>query len=124
MRPGRSALLLVDHGSRRDDANAVVQGIADLIRAQRPDLVVHVAHLELSVPTIHDGVARCASDGATELTVVPYFLGPGRHVRDDVPKQVRAALKAHPEITAIIAQPLGVDPRLAGVVLERAGFAP
>ncbi|MGH7383336.1 MAG: sirohydrochlorin chelatase, partial [Candidatus Methylomirabilales bacterium] len=46
------ALLLVDHGSRRGEANAVLVQVADIIRRQSDFAVVHYAHMEIAEPTI------------------------------------------------------------------------
>ena len=74
-----TALLIVDHGSRRAEANDMLEGVGDIVRKQRPELIVHTAHMELADPTIADGVRSCIADGATEIIVHPYMLSPGRH---------------------------------------------
>ncbi len=113
------AILLVDHGSRKDEANAVLEAIADGLRARRPDAIVEVAHMELAEPTFADAFARCVARGAREVTVCPYFLGPGRHTTGDIPRLVEEARAAHPNVRATIAEPLGFDERLVDVVIDR-----
>ena len=46
------ALILVDHGSRRPEAHAHAEWLADRVRERRPGLAVHVAHLEIAEPSI------------------------------------------------------------------------
>lgn len=115
----RRAILLVDHGSRRDEANALLEEVARRVRERCPDELVETAHLELVPPTIGEGIAACARKGAREIVVHPYFLGPGRHTTTDIPEQVRAAAARHPEVTIRIAEPLGPHEKLIDVVLER-----
>ncbi|MCA9617054.1 MAG: hypothetical protein KC586_30040, partial [Myxococcales bacterium] len=55
------ALLLVDHGSRRAEANALLGQIAALVAARRPELVVEVAHMELAPPTVAEAFAACVA---------------------------------------------------------------
>jgi sirohydrochlorin ferrochelatase len=112
------AILLVDHGSRRADANATLDAIAELVRA-RTDALVAVAHLELASPSIEEAITAIG-DRVRDLVVVPYFLAPGRHVSEDVPRRVREAARAFPSMRVRIAEPLGVDPLLAELVLARA----
>ena len=81
--------------------------------------IVHHAHMELAPPTLAEAIARCVEEGATEIAVHPYFLAPGRHSREDVPRLVREAARAHPGVTIRVTPPLGLHAKLAEVVLER-----
>lgn len=113
------ALLIVDHGSRLADANAVLDSVAEAVRRRRADLHVEVAHMELAGPSLAEALGRCA-ERAEEVVVVPYFLGPGRHTRRDIPRLVEEARRAHPGVHVRIGEPLGFDERLVDVVLDRA----
>lgn len=113
-------LLLVDHGSRRSEANAMVSELADRIAGLRPDALVSFAHLELAEPSIADGVADLARRGATAITVILLFLTDGRHAREDVPRLAEAAATAH-GIAVRVGPPLGVSDALAELLLARAG---
>ena len=42
----KRAILLIDHGSRRTEANAQLGSLAERVRVRRPDVVVEVAHLD------------------------------------------------------------------------------
>lgn len=114
------ALLLVDHGSRSTAANQVLEDLVAILRHRRPDLIVHAAHMELTSPTIPEGLAACVAAGATEIVVHPYMLAPGRHASEDIPRMVNEAARALNGITCRVTEPLGVHEKLAEVVLERA----
>ena len=115
------AILLVDHGSRRSEANAVVGEVADLVRAELGEgAIVEPAHMELAAPSIAEAFDACVGAGAAEVVVVPYFLAPGRHARDDVPRLVGEAAAKHPEVRWRVAEVLGADPLMARLVLRRA----
>jgi sirohydrochlorin ferrochelatase len=116
----KRALLLVDHGSRRAEANARLEEIAEALRAEAPDRFVAVAHLELAAPDIAAGVDACAAAGAEELIVLPCFLAPGRHASDDVPRAVERAAQRHGGLRVRIAPPLGEHPGLASLLLSLA----
>lgn len=117
--PKRQAILLVDHGSRRDEANRVLAEVAELLRRIAPEYHVEIAHLELAEPTIAQAFEACVAAGAREIIVHPYMLAPGRHAAADIPKLARAAAKQHPEIAWRVTAPLGVDAALAEIVLRR-----
>jgi sirohydrochlorin ferrochelatase len=111
------ALILVDHGSRRAEAHAHTEWLAQQVRARRPGLAVYVAHLELAEPSIRAAIDRSVAEGARELVIHPLFLVPGRHLGEDVPAQVRAAAARHPQLSVRFTEPLGAQPGLADVIL-------
>ena len=116
----KNAILLVDHGSRRREANDSLAEIAALVRARVDAHVpVHVAHMELAAPSIAEGFAACVDDGATHVDVMPYFLFAGRHATTDIPALVAEAAANHPGVTYRVAAPLGIHPALAEIVLDR-----
>ena len=120
----RQGILIIDHGSREEAANAMLESIAAMVRERVPDAVVRTAHLEIAEPTIEEGLAACVRAGATDIVAAPYFLVRGRHVRVDVPEQVDAAAAGYPEATVRIAEPLGPHRLLAQLVIERSGLDP
>jgi sirohydrochlorin ferrochelatase len=111
------ALILVDHGSRRAEAHAHAESLAVRLRARRPGLAVHVAHLELAEPSLGAAIERSVAEGARELVIHPLFLVPGRHLGEDLPAQVRAAAARHPGVTLRVTDPLGGLPGLADLIL-------
>src|SRR5690606_13901372 len=100
------ALLLIDPGSRRAEANETVAHVAALVASLGQAPIVRYAHMELASPTIAEGVAACLAAGATELIAVPYMLGPGRHSREHIPAMVREALGDRGGVRLSVAEPL------------------
>ncbi|MEM6955616.1 MAG: CbiX/SirB N-terminal domain-containing protein [Myxococcota bacterium] len=117
----QQALLLVDHGSRRAEANENLLHAAEAVRECAPDLPVFAAHMELAEPTIAEAFAECAAAGAEEVIVFPWFLARGRHVREDIPRLCAEAAEAH-GLRNLVAEPFGVHRLLAELALERAGL--
>lgn len=116
------ALLLVDHGSRFQEANDMLADVATMVRRISGLDCVHYAHMELAEPTIEQGFATCVREGATAVVVHPYFLSPGRHSTSDIPRMVAEAAKAFPGIEYCVTEPLGLHTKIGEVVLERAGI--
>ena len=116
-----SGLLLVGHGSRREDANDVLRAVAARVAARLPSHVVQPAFLEIGSPTIGEGFDALAGAGCTDVVVVPYFLYPGNHTSRDIPEQVAEAAQRHPSTTVRISGSLDLDDRLVDLVLDRAG---
>jgi sirohydrochlorin ferrochelatase len=116
-------LLLVDHGSRFQEANDMLVDVAAMVRRISGRDCVHHAHMELAEPTIQQGFETCVREGATAVVVHPYFLSPGRHSMSDIPRMVEEAARAFPGVAYCVTQPLGLHPKICEVILERAGIS-
>ncbi|MBW2578038.1 MAG: cobalamin biosynthesis protein CbiX [Deltaproteobacteria bacterium] len=119
----KRAILLVDHGSRRAEANALLEDVADQIRKRAAESIVEIAHLEIADPGISEGIETCVGKGATHIIVHPFFLGPGRHTSEDIPAQVERAAQRHPNVRIRISEPLGSHAALIDVILDRVSDA-
>jgi sirohydrochlorin ferrochelatase len=114
-------ILIVDHGSRLSEANDMLREMADLIQSMAgSDVVVRYAHMELAEPDIDQGFAECVRAGATDVTVFPYMLSPGRHSTSDIPRMVAQAARPFPSVVFNVTPAFGLHEKLAQVVLERA----
>jgi len=115
------AILLVDHGSVRNEANEMLVDMAQLVqRMTGNDVIVRYAHMELAEPTIADGFANCVEAGASEVIVFPYMLSPGRHSTTDIPGMVNEAAANHPGVTFSVTPPFGIEEKLGEIILARA----
>ena len=112
-------LLIIDHGSRKRDANKVVIEVASLVHKMSNSLIVQHAHMELATPTLQQAFDRFVEAGVHNIIVQPYFLGPGKHSTSDIPKMVGEIAQKHPKISVQIGAPLGVHHKMAELVLER-----
>ncbi|HYC01142.1 MAG TPA: CbiX/SirB N-terminal domain-containing protein [Candidatus Limnocylindrales bacterium] len=117
----KAALVLVDHGSRCAQANSVVEDCArSLAENGRGRYVgVYAAHMELAAPSIEQAFEAAAAAGAELVVVVLFFLAPGRHSSQDVPRLAAEAAARHPGLRHVITRPLGPDPVLDDLVLLR-----
>ncbi len=114
----RTALLLIAHGSRQEEANADLHHlVAELRRAGRD--IVEASFLELAEPGIADGGRRCVAQGAECVILLPYFLSAGVHVRRDLSEARTRLSERFPSVDFRLAEPLGAHPLLLEVVAER-----
>ena len=112
-------VLLVDHGSRFEAANSVLAWIARELAGRLSDRLVRIAHLELVGPGVAEALDALVAEGAGEIVVVPFFLAPGRHSSQDIPRLVEAAARRHPGVRLRMAAPLGAHPGLVEATLTR-----
>lgn len=115
----KQALLIIDHGSRKNEANDMLQDVAQLLREMSDFKIVACAHMELAEPTIQQGFDACVAQGAEEIIVHPYFLSPGRHSTSDIPRLVAEAAARHPLVRYRLTEPLGLDRKIGELILER-----
>jgi sirohydrochlorin ferrochelatase len=117
------SILLIDHGSVRDEANQMLVCVANLLQQMvGGDVLVRHAHMELAEPSVAAGFAQCVLDGATDVVAFPYMLSPGKHSTRDIPRMVAEAAAAHPHVTFRVTEAFGVSALLAEVVAQRAGI--
>ncbi|HPQ94395.1 MAG: CbiX/SirB N-terminal domain-containing protein [Thiothrix sp.] len=113
------SLLLVAHGSRRPASNEEIRSLTRQVAARSGTAFGHVdcAFLELAEPSIGAGIEAGIAAGATEIVVFPCFLSAGRHVVQDVPDQVAAKQREHPDVVLRIGSHLGASTVLPELIL-------
>ena len=117
------AILLVDHGSRKTEANDMLISMADLVQSMvGTDIIVRPAHMELAEPSIAAGFENCVEAGATEVIVFPYMLSPGKHSTSDIPRMVAEVADAHPGVAYSVTEAFGIHEKLGEIILMRAGI--
>jgi sirohydrochlorin ferrochelatase len=112
-------VVIVDHGSRRAESNALLEEVAAMFRRRGEFLVVEPAHMELAEPSLATAFARCVAAGAELVVIHPYFLAPGKHWQEDIPALAAAAAANHPGIRHVVTAPLGLHPLMAEIMRER-----
>ena len=108
----RSAIVLFAHGSRDPLWHKPMEAVAERIRLQSADVEVACAYLELSQPDLPDTVARLVAGGVHNITIVPMFLGVGRHAREDLPALVLQLRAQYPAVQFHLQAAVGEDARL------------
>ncbi len=114
-----TGVIIVDHGSRREASNELLLGVVALYSAQSPYAIVEPAHMELAEPSIETAFQRCVARGATLVIVHPYFLLPGRHWDQDIPRLAAEAAEQHADVRYLVTSPLGLHPLMARVMQDR-----
>jgi len=117
-----TAIVIVDHGSRRPESNAMLEEVARLfsLRFAEQYAIVEPAHMELAEPSIATAYARCVARGATRVVICPFFLGPGKHWTQDIPRLTLEASQNHPETKFHVAPTLGIDDLILDLLHKRA----
>ncbi|MEZ6100572.1 MAG: CbiX/SirB N-terminal domain-containing protein [Pirellulaceae bacterium] len=112
-------VVIVDHGSRRGESNDMLLEVAASFQRHSGYQIVEPAHMELASPSIQEAVDRCVARGARDIILFPYFLSPGRHWHDDIPRLARNATGSHPGVRVIVTAPLGLHPLMLEIIQQR-----
>jgi sirohydrochlorin cobaltochelatase len=113
----KQALVLFAHGSRDPQWARPFEQIAARL-ADR--FSVKLAYLEQMRPSLDEAVASLAASGARAARVVPLFLGAGGHVKDDLPRLVADAQRAH-GVQLTLEQPIGEQPAVIAAIADALG---
>jgi sirohydrochlorin ferrochelatase len=114
-----TGLILVDHGSRRGESNEMLLEIARRFAEETGWAIVEPAHMELAEPSIATAFGRCVERGAKTVVVFPYFLLPGRHWSEDIPRLAAEAAGRHPDVRYLVTAPFGLHSLMWQVIRER-----
>ncbi|HEY3258899.1 MAG TPA: sirohydrochlorin chelatase [Pseudonocardiaceae bacterium] len=107
-------VVLAAAGSSHPAANAAVHAVAAGWSRRAPWAGVHAAFAASSVaPSVPAAITALRARGARRIAVAPWFLAPGQ-----LPDRVADAARAT-DPSVPVADPLGADPEVAQLVLDR-----
>ena len=112
------AIVLFGHGSRDPLWRLPMETVAARLRTLQPGTAVRCAYLELEAPRLADATAELVNAGADHLTIVPMFLGTGRHAREDLPVLVEELRARHPGVAFVLQKPIGEDGRVLDLIAQ------
>jgi sirohydrochlorin ferrochelatase len=116
---GRTAVLLIAHGSRHESANADLRELAARLAVSGDYPIIEASFLELAEPDLFTGGQRCVARGATRVLMIPYFLSAGVHLRRDLTAARDELSRRHPDVDFRLGSPLGPHPLLDALVTTR-----
>ena len=112
-------LIIVDHGSRREESNRLLERLASAFQEHSGMPIVEPAHMELAEPSIATAFGRCIEKGAERIVVFPFFLGPGRHWDEDIPRLAAEASTRCGGVPYLVTAPLGLDELMLRLISKR-----
>lgn len=112
-------LLMIGHGSRDSQGRQKLLDFAQAYQQLDHSRPVIPCFLELTQPTIQDGVNHCVSQGYTEISALPILLFAARHNKFDVTNELDRARAVHPQIKFYYGRHFGITPRILQLWRER-----
>lgn len=104
------ATVLFGHGSSDPSWRVPIDKVAQRIREVDPTAQVECAFLERTLPDLPTTVTELVQNGATGITIVPMFLGVGKHAREDMPLLVNQLQLDYPDVRFKLQPSVGEEP--------------
>jgi sirohydrochlorin cobaltochelatase len=114
----KTAIILFGHGSRDALWHLPIKAVAERIRITSPTTTVTCAYLELTEPSLADAVADLIKSGVSDITILPMFLGVGRHAREDLPALITELKQNHPNTTFQVQPAVGENPAVLDLLAQ------
>ncbi len=112
------ALIIVAHGSKVQSSNQEIINLCNKIKQQcSEDILVEHAFLELADPSIFHCLTKAVGMKCTHIKIFPYFLAAGKHVKTDIPSEIKKFKKLNPEIEFTLLPHLGMCAGIEDMIL-------
>ena len=113
----KRGLLLIDRGSREREASEELEEICKRIKEKGEYYFTDFCFLEVEPPFIEDGVQKALKMDIESLTVVPYFLYPGKKVKMAVSEVMK--FQAKTAVKFVVTKPMSMHKTLIDLVENR-----
>ncbi|WP_250122089.1 sirohydrochlorin chelatase [Chroococcidiopsis sp. CCMEE 29] len=108
--PLHRPLLMIGHGTKDEAGRQSLLDFAAAYQALDTSRPVLPCFLELTKPTIQDGIEQCVAQGYTELSVLPILLFAARHNKFDVTNELDRARQRYPQLKFHYGRHFGITP--------------
>jgi len=115
----RQAVVLLGHGSIREEANKEVRAMWDMMQDELPELEISGCFVEVAEPTMEQEIDRLAAEGFHRIVIVPMFLTRGQHLSNGIPRILEPMRQKYTQIQIDLTRHLGIDPLLAEIIKNR-----
>jgi len=113
----KRGLLLIDRGSRAREASEELETICERIKAKGDYIFTDFCFLEVEPPYIEDGISKCLKEDIDSLTIVPYFLYPGKKVKNAVTDVMK--FQKDTQVKFVVTKPMSMHKTLVDIVENR-----
>lgn len=113
----KRGLLLIDRGSKEREASEELEAICKEVKKKGDYAFANYCFLEVTPPYIEDGIKKCLKDEIDSLTIVPYFLYPGKKVKAAVTEVMK--YQATTNVKFLVTKPMSMHITLVNLVENR-----
>ncbi len=113
----KRGLLLIDRGSREKEAKEELDIICKRVKEKGDYVFSDYCFLEVIPPFIEEGIQKSLSNDINSLTIVPYFLYPGKKVKAAVNDAIK--FQAKTEVKFVVSKPMSMHKTMTELVDNR-----
>jgi len=113
----KRGLLLIDRGSREREASEELETICREVKKKGGYAFAEYCFLEVTLPYIDDGMKKCLKSDIDALTIVPYFLYPGKKVKAAVTEAMK--YQSGTNVKFLVTKPMSMHMTLVKLVQSR-----
>ncbi|HXG14384.1 MAG TPA: CbiX/SirB N-terminal domain-containing protein [Candidatus Nitrosotenuis sp.] len=110
----KRGLLLIDRGSREKEVRDELNLICSKVKERGSYAFADYCFLEVLPPFIEEGVTNCLKKDISALTIVPYFLYPGKKVKAAVNEAIK--FQAKTDIKFVVTKPMSMHQTMVDIV--------
>ncbi len=109
--------MLIDRGSREREAEEELEKICEKVKEKGNYDFTEFCFLEVVPPFIEDGMEKCLKKDVDVMTIVPYFLYPGKKVKIAVADAMK--YQKDTKIKFLVSKPMTMHKKLVELVDNR-----
>ena len=113
----KRGVLLIDRGSREKEVKEELDFICKKVKEKGNYVFSNYCFLEVIPPFIEEGVKKCLQHEIESLTIVPYFLYPGKKVKAAVNNAIK--LQSETKVKFVISKPMSMHKTMSELVENR-----
>ena len=117
--PNPKPLLAIGHGTRNESGRQTFLDFVETYQKLDTSRPVIPCFLELTEPTIQQGVEACIEQGYTEITALPILLFAARHNKFDVTNELDRARSPYPQLSFNYGRHFGITPKIIELWRDR-----
>ena len=113
----KRGLMIIVRGSREREAGEELEMICEKVREKGNYDFTEFCFLEVVPPFIEDGMDVCLKKDVEQMTIVPYFLYPGKKVKNAVADVMK--FQKDTKIKFLVTKPMVMHKTLVEIVQSR-----
>ncbi len=113
----KRGVLLIDRGSREKEVKEELDFICKKVKEKGNYVFSNYCFLEVIPPFIEEGVKKCIQQEIESLTIVPYFLYPGKKVKAAVNDAIK--FQTETDVKFVISKPMSMHKTMTELVENR-----
>ncbi len=117
--PHARPLLAIGHGTRNDRGRQTFLDFVKTYQQLDSSRPVIPCFLELTQPTISEGIEACVEKGFSEITALPILLFAARHNKFDVTNELDRASAPYPQLSINYGRHFGINPQIIQLWRDR-----